>query len=118
MAARRRRYLDLYDLLDSRATVWLAAAIWLVALAILTAQAVPAKNPLPLLKYFMRACFHVVDPIQVLGREWGLFLLPAAVLALLVIGPLRRRPLYALALGAAYVSGAALAYYLRYSAVL
>ena len=97
---------------------WFAAAVWVVTLAILAFEAVPATNPLPVVKRFMRATFCAIDRIHVIRREWGFFLVPAALFTLALVGPLRRRPLYALVLVAAYVGGAALAYYLRYGVVL
>lgn len=94
-------------MLESPAMGWVTLAIYVIALALFAGVALHPKNTLALIGPFVRwlrpsASFEDIDRIHVMAREFGHFLVPAAAFVVLVIGPLRRHPLLALLLCAAF----------------
>jgi VanZ family protein len=105
MASRRRR--DLVDRLESPAMAWVIVAIYVIALALFAGVALHPKNTLALVDPVIRwvrpgASLEEIDRIHLIAREFGHFLIPAVAFALLVLGPLRKRPLLALLLCAVF----------------
>jgi VanZ family protein len=108
MASRRsRRQVHLVDSFESRTVGILTVAIYLAAIALFAGAALNPKNTLALVDPFIRrvrpnASFADIDRIHLMARELGHFLIPATAFAVLVFGPLRRRPLLALSLCALF----------------
>jgi hypothetical protein len=108
MASRRsRRKVHVVDLLESRTVGILTVAIYLVALALFAGVALNPKNTLAMVDPWIRrvrpgASFADIDRIHLMAREFGHFLIPAVAFAVLVFGPLRARPLFALSLCALF----------------
>ena len=81
--------------------------IFVITLAIFAGVALHPQNTLAFIDPFVRwlrpsASPEAIDRIHLMAREFGHFLIPAAAFLVLVIGPLRRRPLLALLLCAAF----------------
>jgi VanZ family protein len=105
MASRRRQ--DFVDMLESPTMAWITVVIYVIALAIFAGVALHPQNTLALIDPFVRwlrpsTSLEDIDRIHLMAREFGHFLIPAAAFLVLVIGPLRRRPLLALLLCAAF----------------
>src|SRR5439155_18593393 len=95
------------DVLEGRTARMITVAIYLAALALFAGVALHPQNSLalvdPIIRWFRpSASFEKIDRIHLVAREFGHFLIPAIAFAVLVIGPLRRRPFYALLLCAAF----------------
>ena len=98
---------DFVDILESPIMIWVTVAIYVVALALFAGVALHPQNTLALIDPFVRwlrpsTSLEDIDRIHLVAREFGHFLIPAAAFLVLVIGPLRRRPLLALLLCAAF----------------
>ena len=94
-------------MLESPTMVWITVVTFVIALAIFAGVALHPQNTLALVDPFVRwlrpsASPEDIDRIHFMAREFGHFLIPAAAFFVLVIGPLRRRPLLALLLCAAF----------------
>ena len=94
-------------MLESPAAAWVTVGIYVIVLALFAGVAMHPKNTLALLDPFVRwlwpsASFDDIDRVHLMAREFGHFLIPAAAFTVLVIGPLRRRPLVALLLCTAF----------------
>jgi VanZ family protein len=90
-------------MLESPTMAWVTVAIYVIALALFAGVTLHPKNTLALIDPFVRwlrpsASFEDIDRIHLMAREFGHFLIAAAAFVVLVIGPLRRRPLLALLL--------------------
>jgi VanZ like family len=102
-----RRRADLIDFVESRTGGMITVGIYIVALALFAGAALHPQNTLalidPIIRWFRPfASFEDIDRIHLMARELGHFLIPAIAFVVLVIGPLRRRPLLALLLCAAF----------------
>ncbi len=94
-------------MLERPTMVWSMVVIFVIALAIFAGVALHPQNTLALIDPFVRWLRPSISPedidrIHLMAREFGHFLIPAAAFLVLVIGPLRRRPLLALLLCAAF----------------
>ena len=94
-------------MLESPTMAWVTVMIWVIALAIFAGVALHPRNTLAVVDPFVRwlrpsTSPEDIDRINLMAREFGHFLIPAAAFLILVIGPLRRRPLLALLLCAAF----------------
>ena len=103
--ARRRG--NLIDFVESRTGGIITVGIYIVALALVAGVALHPQNTFalvdPIIRWFRPfASFEDIDRIHRMAREFGHFLIPAMAFVVLVIGPLRRRPLLALLLCAAF----------------
>jgi hypothetical protein len=103
----RRRHRDLVDVLESHTVGMITVAIYLLALALIAGVALHPQNTLtlvdPIIRWFRPfASLDDIGRIHLMAREFGHFLIPAVGFVVLVIGPLRRRPLLALLLCAAF----------------
>jgi VanZ family protein len=102
-----RRHGDFVDMLESPAMAWVTVAMYVIALALFAGVALHPQNTLalvdPIIRWFRPfASFDDIDHIHRMAREFGHFLIPAMAFVVLVIGPLRKRPLFALLLCAAF----------------
>jgi VanZ family protein len=91
------------QLLESRIVSTLTVAIFLIVLAAFAGVLFAQKNTLvladPLIRWIRPAASSTeIERIHNLARKFGHFLIPAAAFAILVIGPLRTRPVPALML--------------------
>jgi VanZ family protein len=98
---------DLIDFVESRTGGMIIVGIYVVVLALFAGVALHPQNTLalvdPIIRWFQPFASHEdINRIHLMAREFGHFLIPAAAFVALLIGPLRRRPLLALLLCAAF----------------
>jgi VanZ family protein len=94
---------------ERRLVIMIFGAMFLVILAAFAGVLLTHGNTLAIVDPVVRWLRPSVSPTDILrihdmARKFGHFLIPAVAFALLVIGPLRRRPLIALALCALFAS--------------
>jgi VanZ family protein len=95
------------EFLESRIASAITVAMFLVVLAVFAGVSLTHGNTFALVDPVVRwvqpaASSAEIDRIHMMARKFGHFLIPAVAFALLVIGPLRRRPGLALALCALF----------------
>jgi VanZ family protein len=90
-------------LIESRIVGTIAITIFLVLLAGFAGVLLNPQNTLALVDPFIRwlqpsVSLAEIDRLHTIGRDLGHFVIPAAAFGILVIGPLRRYPVFALLL--------------------
>ncbi|MGA2412018.1 MAG: VanZ family protein [Candidatus Binataceae bacterium] len=93
--------------LERRIVIGITAGPFLVALAIFASALFAHQNTMAITDSLVRwlrpgSSANDIERIHNVARKFGHFLIPAAAFALLVIGPLRQRPLAALVLCALF----------------
>jgi VanZ family protein len=93
--------------IERRIVMTIAVAAFLLTLAMFAGALLAPRNTLAIVDPLVRllrpsASAHDIERFHNMARKFGHFMLPAAAFALMVLGPLRKRPLIALALCALF----------------
>jgi VanZ family protein len=93
--------------LERRIVTTIAVAAFLLVLAMFAGALLAPRNTLAIVDPLVRllrpsASAHDIERVHNMARKFGHFMIPASAFALMVLGPLRKRPLIALALCALF----------------
>ncbi len=93
--------------LERRIVITITVAAFLLILAALAGALLAPRNTLAVVDPLVRllrpsASAHDIERVHNMARKFGHFIIPGVAFALMVLGPLRKRPLIALALCALF----------------